>query len=155
MGGPVGCIEVGPVPNEYLIAIPDPLHAPWEPPMRPGVPNPSIPGEAFMDTPIVNGTAYPYLEVEPKAYRFRVLNAANDRMFNLQLYVAADKTSWAPGTGSRRTPAPRPLSATGRRDPTDTAPRSRWSRSARRRRTSMRTGRAAFPIRQRRDRTGS
>ena len=25
--------------------------APWEPPFRPGVPNPSIPGESFMDTP--------------------------------------------------------------------------------------------------------
>jgi FtsP/CotA-like multicopper oxidase with cupredoxin domain len=85
--GPVGCIELGPVPNEYY----DPVNAPWEPPMRPGVPNPSIPGEAFMDTPVVNGTAYPYLEVEPRAYRFRVLSAANDRMFNLQLYVAADK----------------------------------------------------------------
>jgi len=91
-GLPVGCIEVGPVPNEYY----DPINAPWEPPMRPGVPNPSIPGEAFMDTPAVNGTAYPYLEVEPKAYRFRVLSAANDRMFNLQLYVAADKNSWVP-----------------------------------------------------------
>ena len=43
--------------------------------------------------PVVNGTAYPYVEVEPKAYRFRVLNAANDRIFNLQLYVAADKTT--------------------------------------------------------------
>ena len=42
-------------------------NAPWEPPMRPGVPNPSIPGESFMDTQVVNGTAYPYLEVEPKA----------------------------------------------------------------------------------------
>ena len=31
--------------------------APWEPPMRPGVPNPSIAGEGFMDTPTVNGTA--------------------------------------------------------------------------------------------------
>ena len=40
------------------------------------MPNPSMPGEAFMDTPIVNGTAYPYMEVEPKAYRFRILNAA-------------------------------------------------------------------------------
>ncbi len=94
-GGPVGCIAVGPVPNEYY----DPINAPWEPPMRPGVPNPSIPGEAFMDTPTVNGTAYPYLEVEPKAYRFRILSAANDRMFNLQLYVAADKTTWTAPTG--------------------------------------------------------
>jgi len=104
-GGPVGCIELGPVPNEYHQPICDTnpadpaCTAPWEPPMRPGVPNPSIPGEAFMDTPVVNGTAYPYLEVEPKAYRFRVLSAANDRAFNLQLYVAADKTTpTTPGT---------------------------------------------------------
>ncbi len=67
--------------------------------MRPGNPNPSIPGESFLDTAMVNGTAYPYLEVEPKAYRFRVLNAANDRFLNLQLYVAADKTTpTTPGT---------------------------------------------------------
>ena len=44
--------------------------------------------EAFMDTPVVNGTAYPTLTVDPKAYRFRILNAANDRFFNLQLYKA-------------------------------------------------------------------
>jgi FtsP/CotA-like multicopper oxidase with cupredoxin domain len=95
-GGPVGCIEQGPVPNEYFNAV----DAPWEPPMRPGVPNPSIPGEGFLDTPLVNGTAYPYLEVEPRAYRFRILNAANDRMLNLQLYEAADKTSWIPASGA-------------------------------------------------------
>ena len=52
------------------------------------MPNPSIPGESFQDTAVVNGTAFPYLEVQPKAYRFRILNAANDRFFNLQLYVA-------------------------------------------------------------------
>jgi FtsP/CotA-like multicopper oxidase with cupredoxin domain len=46
-----------------------------------------------LDTQIVNGTAYPYLAVEPKAYRFRILNASNDRFLNLQLYVAADKTA--------------------------------------------------------------
>ena len=66
--------------------------APWEPPVNPGVPNPSIPGESFLDTMIVNGTAYPVLTVEPKAYRFRILSAGNDRALNLQLYVAADKT---------------------------------------------------------------
>jgi len=86
-GGPVGCIEVGPVPNEYFGT------APWEPAFRPGVPNPSMPGESFLDTQLVNGTVYPYLEVEPKAYRFRVLNASNDRFVNLQLYIAADKTT--------------------------------------------------------------
>jgi FtsP/CotA-like multicopper oxidase with cupredoxin domain len=96
-GGPVGCIEQGPVPNEYY----DPINAPWEPPFRPGLPNPSIPGESFMDTPIVNGTAYPYLDVPAGPVRFRVLSAANDRMFNLQLYVAADKTGpTTPGAGT-------------------------------------------------------
>jgi FtsP/CotA-like multicopper oxidase with cupredoxin domain len=44
--------------------------------------------ETFVDTPIVNGTAYPVLNVSPTAYRFRVLNAANDRFFNLQIYQA-------------------------------------------------------------------
>ena len=41
-----------------------------------------------MDTPVVNGTAYPSLPVEPTAFRFQVLNAANDRAMNLGLYVA-------------------------------------------------------------------
>jgi len=54
----------------------------------PNVPNLSMTMEAFQDTPIVNGTPYPYLDVQPKPYRFRILNAANDRMWNLQLYIA-------------------------------------------------------------------
>ena len=125
-GLPVGCIEVGPVPNEYYQPVcdglPDPVNlactAPWEPPLRPGNPNPSIPGESFMDTPTVNGTAYPYLEVEPKAYRFRVLNAANDRMFNLQLYVAADKNSWTPAPGPATPGTPTALCDPTPADPT-------------------------------------
>jgi FtsP/CotA-like multicopper oxidase with cupredoxin domain len=44
--------------------------------------------EAFMDTPVVNGTAYPNYTVQPTKYRLRILNASNDRMLNLQLYVA-------------------------------------------------------------------
>ena len=39
--------------------------------------------------PVVNGTAYPYLAVEPKAYRFRILNACNDRNLNLSLFTDA------------------------------------------------------------------
>ena len=52
-------------------------------------PQTSIVPEGFMDTPIINGAAYPYLNVEPKAYRFRILNGCNDRFVNLQLYVAS------------------------------------------------------------------
>jgi FtsP/CotA-like multicopper oxidase with cupredoxin domain len=44
--------------------------------------------EAFMDTPVINGTLYPYLEVDPTVVRFRILNAANDRFINLQFFVA-------------------------------------------------------------------
>jgi FtsP/CotA-like multicopper oxidase with cupredoxin domain len=47
----------------------------------------SVP-ESFLDTPVVNGTAYPTLTVDPAAYRFQVLNAANERNFNLSLFVA-------------------------------------------------------------------
>jgi spore coat protein A len=37
------------------------------------------------DVALVNGKVYPYLEVEPRRYRFRMLNAANTAFFNLQL----------------------------------------------------------------------
>ncbi len=54
----------------------------------PGTPNPSLVPEAFMDTPVVNGTAYPKMVVQPQAYRFRILNAANDRFWNLSWFKA-------------------------------------------------------------------
>jgi FtsP/CotA-like multicopper oxidase with cupredoxin domain len=44
--------------------------------------------EDFGDTPLINGTAYPVLNVDPKAYRLRILNASNSRMFNIGLYLA-------------------------------------------------------------------
>jgi FtsP/CotA-like multicopper oxidase with cupredoxin domain/fibronectin type 3 domain-containing protein len=44
--------------------------------------------ESWMDTPLVNGTAYPTLEVDPKAYRFKILNASNDRFFTLSWFLA-------------------------------------------------------------------
>jgi len=99
-----------PVANPYYDCYPGgPCTAPWEPPMMPGFPDNSSPGEAFMDTPIVNGTVYPYLEVEPKAYRFRILNAADDRFFNLQLYEADPTVVTADGrtkTEVKMVPAP-------------------------------------------------
>lgn len=59
-----------------------------EPQQIPGTPNVSAGMEQFNDTPLVNGVAYPTLTVQPKSYRLRLLNAANDRFFNLQWYVA-------------------------------------------------------------------
>ena len=51
--------------------------------------------EAYLDTPVINGTAYPTLTVSPKAYRLRILNASNDRYINLGLFKA-DGTVRAP-----------------------------------------------------------
>jgi FtsP/CotA-like multicopper oxidase with cupredoxin domain len=73
---PVTTVQNGPVP----------CGAPGQ--TCPGTPNPSGVPESFMDTPIVNGTAYPTLTVPPKAVRFRILNASNDRTVNLQIYYA-------------------------------------------------------------------
>jgi FtsP/CotA-like multicopper oxidase with cupredoxin domain len=42
--------------------------------------------EFFADTSMVNGCPYPYLPVEPRHYRFRILNASQARFYNLQLY---------------------------------------------------------------------
>jgi len=59
-----------------------------EPKQIPGTPNISAGMEQFNDTPIVNGVAYPKVTLQPKSYRLRVLNAANDRFFNFQWYKA-------------------------------------------------------------------
>lgn len=54
----------------------------------PIIPNASGTPEGFMDTPVVNGKAYPVLHVAPAAYRFQILNAANDRSWNLSWFLA-------------------------------------------------------------------
>jgi spore coat protein A, manganese oxidase len=48
-------------------------------PDRPWVP------EAFGEAQLVNGKIFPYLDVEPRKYRFRILNAANGRFYRLTM----------------------------------------------------------------------
>ncbi len=43
--------------------------------------------EYFGDTSVVNGKLYPYLDVEPKRYRFRFLNGSNARFYNVSFDV--------------------------------------------------------------------
>jgi len=94
---PAKDLKYGPIDNPYYSAtckIDDP--STWqyqtdpfcEPAQIPGTPNISAGMEQFNDTPIVNGTAYPTVTLQPKPYRLRILNAANDRFWNLQWYVA-------------------------------------------------------------------
>jgi spore coat protein A len=40
-------------------------------------------GEYFGDVMLVNGKVWPFLNVEPRLYRFRILNGSNARILNL------------------------------------------------------------------------
>ena len=85
-----------PKPNPYHdpnCSDPDPAvlafcTTPNQPPVIPGTPTPSVGAETFFDTAMVNGQAFPYMDVLPQPYRFRILNAANDRFQNLNIYQA-------------------------------------------------------------------
>lgn len=48
-------------------------------------PIPSTPSFFFGNTIVVNGKVWPYLKVEPRKYRFRILNASNLRPYELKL----------------------------------------------------------------------
>jgi FtsP/CotA-like multicopper oxidase with cupredoxin domain len=115
----------GTVANPYFIS---PTITPWEPSQNPGIPNPSLTPEAFMDTPVINGAAYPYLQVSPSVYRFRILNGSNDRTFNLQIYYAdpahPTEVKMVPATPTSTFPAYWPTDGRdgGVPDPTTTGP---------------------------------
>jgi len=47
---------------------------------------PSCVPEFFADTPVINGEAYPYLQVEPRRYRVVILNGSQARFYNLNLF---------------------------------------------------------------------
>lgn len=103
---PTTNIAFPPVDNPYYDPNCDPDVQWCEPPLMPGVPNVSMGMEAFNDTPLVNGTVYPTLTLDPKSYRLRILNAANDRFWNLQLYKAIDANGVVCNEAVNPTPAP-------------------------------------------------
>ena len=81
------------IANPYYDPTCDPDVQPFcEPSQIPSTPNVSVGMEAFHDTPVVNGTVYPTTTLDPKAYRFRILNGSNDRSWNLSWYVADPTT---------------------------------------------------------------
>ena len=69
-------------------------------------PDPSCVPEFFGDTILVNGTVYPYLEVEQREYRFRMLNACQAKFLNPRLVYA--KGSTFPDSTEPKTNAPGP-----------------------------------------------
>jgi len=60
-----------------------------DPGVMPPIPPIWIP-EFFGDTALVNGKVFPYLEVEPRKYRFRMLNACNARFLHMTLVNSHD-----------------------------------------------------------------
>lgn len=66
------------------------------------LPNVSAVPESFMDTMVVNGSAFPNMTVPRKPMRFRILNASNDRYLNLQLYYAVNGTGYFKDTGTTK-----------------------------------------------------
>ena len=60
------------------------LFYPSEPPFPVDVFPSVVPG-FFGNTIVVNGKVWPYLDVEPRKYRFRILNASNRRQYILRL----------------------------------------------------------------------
>lgn len=65
--------------------------------------SPWIP-EFFGDAHLVNGKLFPFLEVQPRKYRFRMLNAANGRFYRLSL--SNQQTFQQIGTDQGLLPAP-------------------------------------------------
>jgi len=53
--------------------------------------------EFYGNAATVNGKILPYLSVEPRKYRFRILNASNSRMYGLKLVESANRTEPGPG----------------------------------------------------------
>jgi FtsP/CotA-like multicopper oxidase with cupredoxin domain len=66
--------------------------------IRPGTSfHPNWASEFFGNVITVNGMAWPYLNVEPRKYRFRILNASNARMYNLRLINLSSSQLWPNG----------------------------------------------------------
>ncbi len=63
--------------------------------------------EFFGDTPVINGKAYPYLDAQPRRYRFRFLNGSQARFYNIHFHVSGrDLPFWVIGSEGGLLPAP-------------------------------------------------
>jgi spore coat protein A, manganese oxidase len=76
-----------------------------------GQPDPQVPPvwqpEFFGDTILVNGMVWPFLNVEPKNYRFRILNNSGSRFYRLKL--SSGQSFFQIGTDGGLLPEPVPI----------------------------------------------
>lgn len=82
---PKGCYELPLLIQDRSFQPDGSLFYPSQPdPPVPGV-DPSVIPDFFGETILVNGIVWPYLEVEPRKYRFRIINGSNARFYRLSL----------------------------------------------------------------------
>ena len=87
---PGGPHEVPIVIQDRMFTADGRLHYPASGMMLPaGAPEPSVLPEFFGDVMVVNGKAWPVLDVEPRAYRLRLLNGCDSRVLELTLGPSA------------------------------------------------------------------
>ncbi len=88
---PSGHYEVPLIITDKMFTTEGQLFFPYYNPEEfPDEPQPSVLPEFFGDFILVNGKTWPYQKVEPRKYRFRVLNACDSRFLNLQLVKKSD-----------------------------------------------------------------
>jgi spore coat protein A len=75
-------------------------------PVSPDPKSPWVP-EVFGNAILVNGKLFPHLDVEPRRYRFRMLNASNGRFYYFSL--SNGRTFYQIGTDQGLLPAPLPV----------------------------------------------
>jgi spore coat protein A, manganese oxidase len=98
---PGGPYEVGLAIQDRMFTADGQLFLPSDPndpnlDLPPGAPDPSIVAEFFGDFILVNGMAWPVLDVEPRKYRFRVLNGSDSRFYVLEFRDHRDDGSAQP-----------------------------------------------------------
>ena len=84
IGLPAGEYEVPIVIQDRMFTLDGQLYYPSEPEVE-GAPEPSVLPEFFGDHILVNGQAWPVLDVDPTVYRFRMLNGSDSRFYNLRM----------------------------------------------------------------------
>ena len=82
VGLPSGPYEIGLALQDRMLTTDGQL---WYPNVGDNPEHPIWVPEFFGNVMLVNGKAWPYLEVEPRKYRFRLLNGSNARFYSLKL----------------------------------------------------------------------
>ena len=105
---PTGPYDIGLAIQDRMFTTNGQLHYPAQPDEEAEVGSPSHIPEFFGNFILVNGKTWPVLEVEPRPYRFRILNGSDSRFYNL--FLSSGQLFTQIGTDNGLLPAPLPFS---------------------------------------------